>query len=161
MWMIHPATIHDFKMSLFYLPFLKESAPVNMATDMVTIQSRIMGGTIFRRYGWNAPEITFGYGQKADWVCDETGSSIDSITRRPTGGGIVRHGTDLTYCLVAPREAGPNKCHRCNFMVSFTKNGQKHFRKRGLTAIGCLALSNPKAIFQGTASKSRWKRPHG
>ena len=102
--MIHPATIHDFKMSLFYLPFRKESAPVNMATDMWLLsKAALWGGTIFRRYGWNTPEITFGYGQKADWVCDETGSSIDSITRRPTGGGIVRHGTDLTYCLVAPR----------------------------------------------------------
>ena len=78
------------------------------------------------------PEITFGYGQKADWVCDETGRSIDSITRRPTGE-VSCGMAQISPIVWLPREeAGLNKCHRCNFMVSFTKNGQKHFGGQGI-----------------------------
>lgn len=102
--MIQAVTSPDFKMSLFHLPFRKETGPVNMATDMWLLsQANIWNGPIFRRYGWSNPEITFGYGQKADWVEQETGHMIHAITRRPTGGGIVRHEDDLTYCIVAPR----------------------------------------------------------
>ena len=33
----------------------------------------------------------------------ETGQPVNQLTRRPTGGGIVAHGTDLTYCVILPR----------------------------------------------------------
>jgi len=72
-----------------------------MAADMWLLeQLQSLGGQAFRRYGWVSPQITFGYGQKADWVTAETQKDLASLIRRPTGGGIVRHGTDLTYCLV-------------------------------------------------------------
>jgi lipoate-protein ligase A len=91
-------------MSLYRLPFQKESGAQNMATDMWLLQKVDQWkGPIFRRYGWSSPQVTFGYGQKATWVEQETGIDIKSIIRRPTGGGIVRHGTDLTYCLIAPK----------------------------------------------------------
>ena len=56
----------------------------------------------FRHYAWFAPEISFGYGQDWDWVQKQIGPDADKIVRRPTGGGIVRHGKDWTYCLVLP-----------------------------------------------------------
>ena len=91
-------------MSLHRLPFQKESGAQNMATDMWLLQKVDQWeGPIFRRYGWSARQVTFGYGQKANWVEQETGINIKSLTRRPTGGGIVRHGDDLTYCLIAPK----------------------------------------------------------
>ena len=80
-------------------------------------QLQSLGGQAFRRYGWVSPQITFGYGQKADWVASETQKDLASLIRRPTGGGIVRHGTDLTYCLVLSKEVSVNRCHRCNYMV--------------------------------------------
>ncbi len=104
MWMIPVATTLDSRMSLFHMPFRKESGAENMATDMwLLAQATSWGGPAFRRYGWARPQITFGYGQKADWVEQETGQVVTALTRRPTGGGIVRHGTDLTYCLILPR----------------------------------------------------------
>jgi len=100
MWMIQIVTDLDFKMSLFQLPYRVESGPENMATDMWILEkTKQWGGPIFRRYGWSGPHLTFGYGQKASWVQRESGKPLKKMTRRPTGGGIVRHGTDLTYCL--------------------------------------------------------------
>jgi len=91
-------------MSLFHLPFRKESGSENMATDMWLLNRvEAWKGPIFRRYGWSLPQVTFGYGQKAEWVVQETGLDLSCLTRRPTGGGIVRHGKDLTYCLIVPR----------------------------------------------------------
>jgi len=91
-------------MSLSHFSFRKETGPENMATDMWLL-NRVeqWQGPIFRRYGWSVPQVSFGYGQKADWVEQETGLSLSLLTRRPTGGGIVRHGKDLTYCLIVPR----------------------------------------------------------
>ena len=91
-------------MSLYHLSFKKESGPENMAVDMWLLnQVEHWGGPIFRRYGWLEPQVTFGYGQKSAWVEQQTGQDILSLTRRPTGGGIVHHGKDLTYCLILPR----------------------------------------------------------
>ena len=56
----------------------------------------------FRHYAWVAPETSFGYGQDWDWVQKQIGPNADKVVRRPTGGGIVRHGKDWTYCLVLP-----------------------------------------------------------
>jgi len=93
-------------MSLYHLPYRKEAGAQNMATDMWLLnRAEEWGGPIFRRYGWIVPQITFGYGQKAAWVIKETGQQITNLTRRPTGGGIVRHGLDLTYCLIVPRSS--------------------------------------------------------
>ena len=91
-------------MSLFHLPFRKEKAAENMASDMWLLsKAKNWEGPAFRRYGWTKREITFGYGQKVSWVEEQTGEVLGKLTRRPTGGGIVRHGTDLTYCMVLPR----------------------------------------------------------
>jgi len=90
-------------MSLYHLPYRRESGPENMATDWWMLsQASQWSGPIFRRYGWDRPQITFGYGQKASWVESETRKPLQNMTRRPTGGGIVRHGNDLTYGLVLP-----------------------------------------------------------
>ena len=56
----------------------------------------------FRAYSWESDEISFGYGQNWEWVERVTGLPINNLMRRPTGGGIVRHGGDWTYCLTLP-----------------------------------------------------------
>lgn len=91
-------------MSLHQLSYRKELGAENMATDMWVLEKiESWGGQAFRRYGWTSPQTTFGYGQKASWVEEKTKKNITDLIRRPTGGGIVHHGTDLTYCLVLAR----------------------------------------------------------
>ena len=81
-----------------------------MATDMWLLENiASLGGLAFRRYGWTEPKVTFGYGQKASWVEQATKQSPQQLIRRPTGGGVVHHGTDLTYCMVLEKGSVPEK----------------------------------------------------
>ena len=91
-------------MSLRIFPTRIENGPENMASDWwLFLDQSAQKTPSFRHYGWVGPEASFGYGQDWAWVRkhieDETGKTV----RRPTGGGIVRHGKDWTYCLVLPR----------------------------------------------------------
>ena len=144
-------------MSLFYLPFRKERASFNMATDMWLLSKTARwGGPIFRRYGWDTSQITFGYGQKADWVCNETGKSIVSMTRRPTGGGIVHHGTDLTYCIVAPRGSRVEQMPPMQFYGLIHQKWAEALQDHG---IGCSLMPcriNQEEAYLGIVLKSLW-----
>lgn len=56
-----------------------------------------------RFYNWKSPGITFGYSQRRKAVGEAvaaTGSPITDIARRPTGGGLVFHESDLTFSFV-------------------------------------------------------------
>ena len=75
-----------------------------MASDWwIFMESGKLGLPVFRHYGWSGPAISFGYGQDWNWVRKEAGDSSAGMVRRPTGGGIVRHGRDWTYSLALPR----------------------------------------------------------
>ena len=92
-------------MSLSVYPTRQESGSENMATDWWLLQNASNHEMpSLRHYLWNKHEISFGYGQNWEWVEKETGITIEKLIRRPTGGGIVRHGRDWTYCLVLPRK---------------------------------------------------------
>lgn len=74
---------------------------VNMAWDEALLDFVGAERTpVFRVYGWTEPAVTFGYFQSFELVRRITG--CQHPVRRPTGGGIVRHGNDLTYALVLP-----------------------------------------------------------
>ena len=91
-------------MSLQIYPALTEKGVENMATDWWLLKEAVFSEmAVFRHYHWKVSEISFGYGQNWEWVEDQTQESIERLIRRPTGGGIVRHGKDWTYCLVLPR----------------------------------------------------------
>jgi lipoate-protein ligase A len=74
------------------------SASMNMAIDEVFWQ--VAETPRLRLYQWDHPALSFGYfGQYADVakLADER-----DLVRRCTGGGIVFHGSDLTYALIIP-----------------------------------------------------------
>ncbi len=59
---------------------------------------------MLRFYGWTHPSFSFGYFLKiAEGVnvakCRE---QEIGLVRRPTGGGVVIHGWDLTYTVAVP-----------------------------------------------------------
>lgn len=92
-------------MTLDVLPERTGGAAENMASDFLLLQRypRELSPR-FRHYGWRSPAFTFGYSQKISFVRSELppGKTFD-LCRRPTGGGIVDHRDDWTYCLVIPR----------------------------------------------------------
>jgi len=83
----------------------KNIAAMNMAIDEALIlRQKEDALPTLRFYGWTNPSFSFGYFQKiAEEVnvpkCREQGVGL---VRRPTGGGIVIHGWDLTYTVAVP-----------------------------------------------------------
>lgn len=74
------------------------SAPMNMAIDEALLET--VSAPVLRFYGWRKPSLSFGYfGRFAD-VAQEQAQR--EIVRRWTGGGIVYHGSDLTYSIILP-----------------------------------------------------------
>ncbi len=73
-----------------------------MATDEIMCDSK-PEKFILRFYNWKEPGITFGYSQRHNFVVNAVkneNKEIFLMTRRPTGGGIVYHETDLTFSFI-------------------------------------------------------------
>ncbi len=84
------------------LTLLADSTPFdgfyNMALDEVLLESATQ--PILRLYQWNAPWISFGYFGSLALTTQLHPNR--PLVRRWTGGGIVEHGSDLTYSLIVP-----------------------------------------------------------
>lgn len=74
----------------------------NMARDEALFREfPDAGEPIWRIYTWERPAVTFGRLQTY------SGEKVAvPVIRRLTGGGIVPHGSDLTYCVVRERRRG-------------------------------------------------------
>lgn len=68
----------------------------------------------FRHYEWRTQAFTFGLSQAMDYIRANLPSEASAkeglphthsfdLCRRPTGGGLVDHRNDWTYCVVIPR----------------------------------------------------------
>ncbi len=84
----------------------------NMALDEALLrcaQSQGTGHFIVRFYGWDRPSLSMGYFQRYSAAEELLGGDAKRwfIVRRPTGGGIVRHGKDFTYSLIYPAKNIP------------------------------------------------------
>jgi len=79
----------------------KCDAALNMALDEALLASVArLGRPVLRFYGWTEPAASFGYFQKYAEV--ERATLLRPLVRRSTGGGIVPHDADWTYCLAFP-----------------------------------------------------------
>jgi len=110
---------------LHTLPVRTAGAAENMALDFLLLQRYPAPETArFRHYEWRTQAFTFGLSQAMDYIranLPSGSSAIASATaealakeglphssgfdlcRRPTGGGLVDHRNDWTFCLVIPR----------------------------------------------------------
>lgn len=74
------------------------SAAMNMAIDEALLEH--VAVPVIRFYRWQSPALSFGYFGR---FADVAGYQRErDLVRRWTGGGIVFHGTDLTYSILIP-----------------------------------------------------------
>lgn len=76
----------------------------NMAFDETLLRSYTthLSPPTFRVYGWDPAALSLGYSQDAR---KELGAAAsDPFVRRITGGGIIKHGNELTYSLVCAKK---------------------------------------------------------
>jgi lipoate-protein ligase A len=87
------------------------SGEVNMAVDEALLCSfdPELSGPILRTYGWNPPALSLGRFQHADDVLDLERCRDNGIkvVRRVSGGGVIYHADELTYCLVCTQQQIP------------------------------------------------------
>lgn len=89
------------------LPLNQPTDPLwNMALDEVLLESPILARPTLRFYSWSKETLSIGYFQGISSViqsqrCRERGLDV---VRRITGGGQVRHGTDLTFSMILGNE---------------------------------------------------------
>ena len=77
------------------------AAPLNMAFDEALLENCAgWGRPVLRFYGWTGPAATFGYFQHHAEIAALT--PLRPLVRRPTGGGLVPHDHDWTYCVAVP-----------------------------------------------------------
>ena len=83
-----------------------ETQPLDVYEQMAADESlceALPAPYVLRFYNWKEPGITFGYSQRRKQVqqaVDAAACPITAIVRRPTGGGIVFHQTDLTFSFI-------------------------------------------------------------
>jgi len=78
--------------------------PTNMATDEVLADEAIRhDGLVMRLYSWASPAVSLGAFQAIAQA--EAAEAIAGLplVRRPSGGGAIVHGSDLTYAAAVPR----------------------------------------------------------
>jgi len=76
----------------------------HMAFDELKAASSGDDGFVIRFYNWDTHSVTFGYAQNCDYVIKTLPDKFKNapIVRRPTGGGIVFHDTDITFSCIFP-----------------------------------------------------------
>ena len=74
----------------------------NMALDEALLRADPIVPTL-RTYAWDPWTLSLGYFQRADEAKLATvqGEGF-GVVRRPTGGGAIFHGLELTYAVVCP-----------------------------------------------------------
>ena len=88
----------DFEIEL--LPFSLNEPQRNMELDEeITLRAEREGRIILRWYGWKGLTLSFGYSQKE--LMRDFPTDLKKVLR-PTGGGILLHGWDISYAMGIP-----------------------------------------------------------
>lgn len=78
--------------------------PTNMAVDeMLAAEALRRDALLVRIYGWEPTTISLGAFQKLDDAAAIAEIHGVPLVRRPSGGGAIVHGSDLTYAAAVPK----------------------------------------------------------
>ena len=78
--------------------------PTNMAADEVLAGESLRSGALLVRiYGWETTTISLGAFQKHEDALAAVEIQGLPLVRRPSGGGAIVHGSDLTYAAAVPK----------------------------------------------------------
>lgn len=78
--------------------------PTNMAADQcLAAEADRRGGLLLRFYGWSETTISLGGFQKIDDARRVVEIRGVPLVRRPSGGGAIVHGSDLTYAAAVSK----------------------------------------------------------
>jgi len=77
---------------------------VNMAADeALGVAAERSGMPLIRFYGWSTPTVSLGAFQRLADAHAIPDIAAATLVRRPSGGGAIVHGSDLTYALAVPK----------------------------------------------------------
>jgi len=109
---------------------------MNMAVDEALIQELTDApDPILRFFDWSVSSITIGYNQRINTLLKTQLCKKENIAviRRPTGGGVVFHGVDITYSVVLPKRFVRN--HNIKDMFLWIQSGIRNgFLSLGIDA---------------------------
>lgn len=91
-------------MSLCVVHDVPADGPGNMAADERLAECLPAGSVSLRFYGWSPSAVSIGAFQRADGIGEFPRLAALPFVRRPSGGGAIVHGTDLTYAIAVRRE---------------------------------------------------------
>jgi len=78
--------------------------PANMAIDELLAEEAVRrDGLVIRVYAWSEPTVSLGAFQGLAEAESCAAIAGLPIVRRPSGGGAIIHGTDLTYAAAVPK----------------------------------------------------------
>ena len=78
--------------------------PANMAADECLADEAVArNGPVVRLYGWTTTTVSLGGFQTISSARAEPAIAGVPVVRRPSGGGAIVHGSDVTYAAAVPR----------------------------------------------------------
>lgn len=107
----------------------------NMAADeALARQSEETNRVLMRLYGWHPHTVSLGSFQRCVDFSETLELSHWPVVRRPSGGGAIIHGTDLTYGLAVPGShdwsRGTEKLYAAVHGALVEELGGRHLRAR-------------------------------
>ncbi|MDA0256064.1 MAG: hypothetical protein O3A18_14425 [Planctomycetota bacterium] len=74
------------------------------ADELLAAEAATRGRPLVRFYNWSEPTLSLGGFQRLADARATSGVGGLALVRRPSGGGAILHGSDLTYAVAVPRE---------------------------------------------------------
>ncbi len=112
------------------LPFSYADGKTNMERDLLLARKAVSEGKFFLRwYGWRGLTLSFGYSQRK--LMEEFDNDLPKVLR-PTGGGILLHGWDISFSVATPGGFFRSILHLYRFVAeSFVET----FRRLGIKEV--------------------------